>query len=167
MVCILAVTMSMSVFADFNPNERWGSYSYIKALANVGQYQYLNLEGNQLARPNRDVTLWTSTPSPDQRWKIAVLGGQYRVISNQVDTNGYNGYCLNIYRTTNNCDILDYRGNDKDSAVRIDGQARRFTVSLAFHNNLRLNHVNTMGNNPQKSSRNVYWGNGEAQWYKG
>lgn len=136
MVCVLALGMAISAFADYDGSSTWTKSGSITANQGVGAYTNLNLEGSgEHAEPYRNVTLYSRTNSDDQNWKIKTLSGNdaIYVFTVRRDTSGRSDYTLNyIQSAPHNCNILSISQNNAyDCQVRIKESPTSFYVELA------------------------------------
>lgn len=112
---------------------------------------YLNLQGSGAATAHRNVNIYSSTASTDQKWSIASLTGT-QIIYSQNNT----AYGLNYYRTNANCDIQIVSGNEVDAQVNFHPQSDgTYKIELAHHAGLFLtaDSENLNGNVSWKSAK--------------
>ena len=164
MVCVLALGMAISAFADYDGSTTWTNPGPITATQGVGAYTNLNLEGSSsYAYAYRDVTLYSRTNSDDQKWRIKTLSSSsdaVYVFTVRRDTSGRSDYALNyIQSAPHNCNILSIsQNNPYDCQVKIKGSPISFYVELANRFGVRLNYERA------GVGRNVYWGTAFDYW---
>lgn len=125
---VLVAALSVPVFAA-GPSTRAGIYfpegtyrleiwDFSHDSNGEGSGFFLNIDGSGQVSPHRNVNIYRGTGSNDQLWNYKLgADGNYRFHS-MTDQN----YALNLNQplaatVTCNCDILAWRGNEKDSAL--------------------------------------------------
>lgn len=137
----------------------WFEVGHVYSFISQPSGKYLNREGSGALTSRANATVYQSTGNPDQRWKIIQDGTDYRIVSmlNQA-------FALNIYRSTQNCDITGYGGNETDTAVLFEASAGYGDM----HFRIRLkNHVDKyLTATGSANSSNVNWQSGGSSAYQ-
>lgn len=139
----------------------WFEVGHVYSFISQPSGKYLNREGSGALTSRANATVYQSTGNPDQRWKIIQDGADYRIVSMLNQT-----FALNIYRSTQNCDITAYQNNEEDTAVLFEEVTGYSENEMYFRIRLK-NHVDkyltaTGGSN----SANVNWQAGSSSAYQ-
>ena len=139
----------------------WFEVGHVYSFISQPSGKYLNREGSGALTSRANATVYQSTGNLDQRWKIIQDGADYRIVSMLNQT-----FALNIYRSTQNCDITAYQNNEEDTAVLFEEVTGYSENEMYFRIRLK-NHVDkyltaTGGSN----SANVNWQAGSSSAYQ-
>ena len=140
-----------------------GKTYYIVPVSN--QNIALSVSGNTQVSQNRNVILWSKQTISDQQWRVDVdTAGGFARIKSAIN----NAYALNVYLSTNNCDIYTWASNTNDSKINfrtINGDANTYYIQ-----NYRNNADNNLYLTAESlaSGANVKWaaktGSANQQW---